>query len=77
MKIKVQKPTKAQIKEAKEWPVWSCDVGEFDFHYDTNETCLIIEGKAKVKTDLESVKFKEGDYFSPKGSPANGGSLRL
>ena len=62
MKIKVQKPTKEQIDEAKQWAIWSCDVSEFDWHYDTKETCLILEGEVEVKTDEGSVKFKEGDY---------------
>jgi uncharacterized cupin superfamily protein len=62
LKIKVQKPTKEQIEEAKEWPLWSCDVSEFEWHYDTKETCLILEGEVEIKTDDGSVKFKEGDY---------------
>jgi mannose-6-phosphate isomerase-like protein (cupin superfamily) len=36
-------------------------VSEFDRHYDSEETCLIIEGEATVKYGSKSVSFAAGD----------------
>jgi len=35
----------------------------FPWEYDTQETCLIIEGRALVKTAEGDVEFGEGDYI--------------
>ncbi len=36
------------------WPVWSKDVSEFPWTYDTGETCFILEGEVTVTPDRES-----------------------
>lgn len=68
MKITVKKPTPEEIDEAKSWPIWEKEPSEFPWQYDEKETCLIIEGKAIVKTDKETIEFSKGDYvIFPKG----------
>jgi len=68
MEILIKKPTEQEAKEMKSKPTWSCDVSEFDWHYDTEETCLILEGEVTVKCDSGSVSFAAGDYVVfPKG----------
>ncbi|MBC8214483.1 MAG: cupin domain-containing protein [Candidatus Marinimicrobia bacterium] len=50
------------------WPIWTCDISEFDWEYDDRESCLIIEGEVEVTTDIEVVKFGVGDFIIfPKG----------
>jgi uncharacterized cupin superfamily protein len=53
-------------------PTWGCGVSEFDWHYDSEETALIIEGEVTVSYadahDKKSVTFGAGDYVTfPQG----------
>ena len=68
MEILVRKPTDREIAGMKTKPVWTCEVSEFDWHYDEEETCLIIEGEVCVSYGDKSVSFAAGDYVVfPKG----------
>ena len=50
------------------WPIWSCEVSEFDWEYDQQESCLLLEGEVEVKSEFETVRFSAGDYVVfPKG----------
>ena len=61
MEILVSKPTDREIEVMKSKPVWTCGVSEFDWYYDSEETCLIIEGEVTVKYGSNSVSFAAGD----------------
>lgn len=67
--IKVRKPADEEAKAAKEWPIWEKETSSFEWEYPEKETCLIIEGRAKVRYDEGSeVEFGPGDYVVfPKG----------
>jgi len=68
MEIIVRKPTDREIDGMKSKPVWTCDVSEFSWHYDDEETCLIIEGEVTVNYGSKSVSFAAGDLVVfPKG----------
>jgi len=68
MEVIVRKPTEAEVVKMKSNPVWSCEVSEFEWFYNSEETCLIIEGEVVVKYGSKSVSFAAGDYvFFPKG----------
>jgi uncharacterized cupin superfamily protein len=68
MEIIVRKPTEEEVAEMRSNPVWTCEVSEFDWHYDSEETCLIIEGEVTVLYGSKSVSFASGDYVVfPKG----------
>ena len=64
MKISIYKPSEKEIneKEVRSWPVWSCDVSEFDWKYDQQESCLLLEGEVEVACDNGTVKFGVGDF---------------
>ena len=64
MNIKIEKLTDNEIAERKirSWPIWTCGTSEFDWEYDTQESCLLLEGDVEVKTDFETVNFSAGDY---------------
>ena len=50
------------------WPIWTCDISEFDWEYGEKESCLLLEGEVDVKTDFETVNFSSGDFVVfPKG----------
>ena len=70
MNIEITKLPEQKIidREIRSWPIWSCEVSEFDWEYDTQESCLLLEGDVEVKTDFETVNFSAGDYVVfPKG----------
>ena len=70
MKISIHKPSEKEINtgDIRSWPVWSCDVSEFDWEYDQQESCLLLEGKVEVKSECETVQFSAGDFVVfPKG----------
>jgi len=62
MKPKVRKPTAEEVKEAELWPTWEKEKSVFPWEYFEQETCLILEGKAVVKTPEGEVEFGAGDY---------------
>jgi len=68
MDVIVKKPSEAEIAEMKTKPTWGCEISEFDWHYDSEETCLLIEGEVTVKYNGGSVSFGVGDMVTfPKG----------
>lgn len=60
-KIQVTKPTDAEAAEARQWPTWGCEVSTFDWHYDEQETCLLLTGEVTVTAGDEQVSFGPGD----------------
>jgi uncharacterized cupin superfamily protein len=63
MEPKIKKPSKEEIKEAKEWPIWEKEVSEFPWYYDEIETCFLLEGQVTVTNeDGEVFQISEGDY---------------
>jgi len=68
MDICVKKPSETEIKTMQSYPIWECGVSEFDWYYDSEEICLLINGKVTVTYDGGSVSFGAGDYVTfPKG----------
>jgi uncharacterized cupin superfamily protein len=63
MKPKVKKPTEKERQEAESWPIWEKEESAFPWEYDEQETCLILKGKAVVKTSEGNVEFGAGDYI--------------
>lgn len=68
MEITVRKPSTEEITKMKSNPTWGCGVSEFDWHYDSEEHALILEGEVVVTYGSTTVSFGEGDYVVfPKG----------
>lgn len=64
MKIDIKKPEKDELKQKKvfDWPTWEKEISKFDWHYDTDETCYLLEGEVAVTTpNGETVQFGAGD----------------
>ena len=50
------------------WPIWTCEVSEFPWQYDVEESCLILEGEVYVAVGSDTVQIKAGDFvIFPKG----------
>ena len=70
MNIEIENLNDDKIKDRGiySWPIWSCEISEFNWEYGEEESCLLIEGSVEVKTDFETVHFSKGDYVVfPKG----------
>ena len=68
MDIQVRKPTEAEKAQAEQWPIWTKEVSSFSWHYDDQETCLILEGEVTVQAGSQQISFRGGDYvIFPKG----------
>ena len=62
MEIIVKKPSESEIAAMKNKPTWGCDVSKFNWFYDSEETCLLIEGEVTVEYgDGKSVNISAGD----------------
>ena len=44
MAIEVRKPTPDEEADIRACPVWEKEPSTFPWHYDEQETCLILEG---------------------------------
>lgn len=67
-KIKIEKPTEQKLitMNVKNWTPWECDESIFDWEYDCDETCYILE--VKVMTHDDEVEINKGDLVRfPKG----------
>ena len=70
MTIKIDKLSDEEINNlgVLSWPIWTCDVSEFDWEYEQKESCLLLEGEVEVKTNIETVNFSAGDFvIFPRG----------
>ena len=64
MNITISQLTDKEIEEqgVLSWPIWSCEVSEFDWEYSEQESCLLLEGEVEVSSAFETVNLCVGDY---------------
>ena len=70
MNIEIKKLTKEEINlhNILSWPIWTCEISEFDWKYDDRECCYLLEGEVEVSSDIETVKLGVGNFVVfPKG----------
>ena len=48
----------------KNWPIWTKEISTFDWYYDTDEECLILDGEVDVKTDEGTFTVRTGDFVT-------------
>ena len=48
----------------RNWPVWEKEISRFDWTYEGDEECLILEGEVFVETDKGSFLIKKGDFVT-------------
>ena len=60
----IKKPTHQELTADKvlQWPVWEKEASIFDWYYDNEEHCYIVEGHIIVETDEGDYEIKKGDY---------------
>ena len=64
MNILITKLSENEMIEmgVRSWPIWSCEVSEFDWEYSDEESCLLLDGEVEVKSEFETVQFSAGDF---------------
>jgi hypothetical protein len=64
LNIKISHLTNKEMEEqgVLSWPIWSCEVSEFDWEYSDEESCLLLDGEVEVSSDIETVSFGAGDF---------------
>jgi uncharacterized protein len=70
MPITIEKltPKKREALRLDAWPIWQCAPSTFDWHYDQEESCYILEGEITVTTADQTVRIFPGDYVTfPQG----------
>ena len=60
----IEKLNEEQIKARgiESWPVWEKEPSRFDWEYDSEEQCYILEGEFVVETDQGDFSVKAGDF---------------
>ncbi len=61
-RVIIKKIESEKLNEIKNWPIWQCEVKKFDWEYDAEEHCYILEGKVIVTADGKDYEIKKGDY---------------
>lgn len=55
-------PAKLDAMGVDGWPIWEKEVSAFPWHYDQEEVCYLLEGKAIVTPEQgEAVIIQRGD----------------
>ncbi|MCL2618440.1 MAG: cupin domain-containing protein [Defluviitaleaceae bacterium] len=68
MDIIVRKPSEAERAAMLKEPTWGCGVSTFDWHYDSEETCLLTAGRVTVTHSGGRADFGQGDMVTfPRG----------
>ena len=58
-------PAKLETMGVDNWRIWTKEVSEFPWTYESSETCYILEGEVIVTPDGgEPVKLGEGDLVT-------------
>jgi uncharacterized cupin superfamily protein len=65
-KVILEKLSKDAIAKRKieTWPIWEKEVSTFDWCYDSDEECYILEGEVVVKTGEGDYTVREGDFVT-------------
>lgn len=53
-----------QKRGIRDWPIWEKEVSRFDWVYDGDEECLVLEGEVDVETPEGVVSIKPGDFVT-------------
>ena len=70
MKILIEEISAKIIDERgiNDWPIWTCNVSEFDWEYEETEICYLLEGEVELESKFETVQVSSGDFvIFPKG----------
>jgi uncharacterized protein len=52
------------VRKIRTWPVWEKEISRFDWNYDSDEECLILEGEINIETENGNFKITVGDFVT-------------
>lgn len=53
-----------QKRGIRSWPVWTKEISRFEWCYDSEEECLILEGEITVETKEGNFSITAGDFVT-------------
>ncbi len=64
--IIIEKLSNQQIenKGIKTWPIWEKEISKFDWQYDMDEYCYILEGEVIIETKNGNFRIEKGDFVT-------------
>lgn len=62
--IQTLKLKELKDKNLNNWPIWEKEVSQFDWFYESNEECFILNGEAIIKTDEGTYTIEEGNFVT-------------
>lgn len=65
-KVIIKKLSSEEIENRgiKNWPIWEKEISRFDWEYNGDEECLILEGRVTVETDEGEYTLNAGDFVT-------------
>jgi len=65
-KVIIKQLSEAEIAERKmrSWPVWEKEISRFDWQYDGDEECLILEGEVTIETSEGKYNIVKGNFVT-------------
>jgi uncharacterized cupin superfamily protein len=65
-KILIKKLDDVEIQQRgiNNWPIWEKEISRFDWQYDNDEECLIMEGEVAVESEEGTITFGKGDFVT-------------
>lgn len=65
-KVIIEKLSNEEIikRGINHWPIWEKEVSKFDWYYDSEEECQILEGEVEVDTPEGKFSIKAGDFVT-------------
>lgn len=68
MNLMIRPSTAEEREGAKAWPIWSCEPSQFEWGYEDDERCVILEGEVLIEAMGKEWPLGPGDYAHfPKG----------
>lgn len=65
-KVSIERLSAEQIanRGIAKWPIWEKEVSQFDWFYDSDEECQILEGEVFVETAEGNYRISAGDFVT-------------
>ena len=51
-----------QEKEILSWSIWEKEISKFNWEYDMDEYCYILEGEVIIETQVKKYYITKGDF---------------
>ena len=62
--IKQLSETEISKRKMRSWPVWEKEISRFDWQYDSDEECLILEGEVTIETPDGKFNIMKGNFVT-------------